>query len=308
MQKTILTLLLALMLTACQTTKKISYDASRTDAYSFHRLNNPVQTTEQKCSKSPNTVWANSRCLKFFPGGKLENVSNLNIFILPHVAKYNLKRKFFTSISASYVNNTDEKMQTAVQEISKKINTPIIYLAPAGIYGSSGKATDFLRHSYSDTINIAITRLKEKYNAKRLTLIGVNSSGLQVSYLLTKRDDISCATIGQSRLSLKESFRNAYTRPFELNKLASGLYDPVNAVQNIKEDENRKIILLADHKSSNSTYESQKAYFDKVKNAGHNIQSKLYSAQDGRHLNWISIAIMTALTCTPVNDKEILNF
>ena len=159
------------------------------------------------------------------------------------------------------------------QQFADRYRQPWIMIARPGVYGSSGdhwarrELLEFL------TIDAAISAIKARYGIKHLVLVGHSGGATAVGALLTLgREDILCAVMTSGAFSLleRQARRSAATGRNYTN--AERDYDPLTHIPGIRRSNNRKIYIAGDPRDSNTHFDLQQLFADKVRLAGHEVE------------------------------------
>ena len=117
-------------------------------------------------------------------------------------------------------------------------------MALPGIFGSEGATHEHGSVESIESLNDAVTQLKQLYGSDRVNIGAVSVTGTTVSALLTKRQDIKNMILGSTRFNTKDSMKN---QKWSTNYLGiKSPYSPIDHVEEIKSDSLRNILIISD--------------------------------------------------------------
>lgn len=167
-----------------------------------------------------------------------------------------------TLVDAAYVNSL-------VDKLADRYQTPIIKLATPGAWGSSGSLELQYSHASYEIINKVIDEIVEQTGAERIVLSGVSSSGNVASGVMLLRNDVSCAVLASAPLNLEIAVKN--NRSLNDYMGAQNVHDPYNEIRRLPVDEKRRIYIGYSETDEVVSPSSPIAYAEQLRNLGHNV-------------------------------------
>lgn len=235
------------------------------------------------CPVSSSAVWAEydsgHECIRYFAGGAVDHAPT--VIILFRGDRHKAARREPEEIP----DNTAEVQEDIAERIAQQLGFPVIVVARPGTYGSSGNHFRTRRRPEFLALNAALDEIKERYRIGRFVLYGHSGGATTGAALLTMgRIDISCAVLTSGAFSLVERgrlFDEQMGRPpiDRLNsETYSDLYDPLDHVEGIVHDPQRRILIIGNENDRITPFAFQKAFADRLKTAGHKVQLINYPA------------------------------
>ena len=175
------------------------------------------------------------------------------------------------------VNGTRVATKTKLNESSKSGLTVLIQNLAFLTSGCRAQAPtdrrDFMlrggRPHNVKTVLAAIGALKEKYSIQSFAISGQSGGGHLVGALLTDRDDIVCAVSTSGVLAVRQRNR-ALGWSTDITGY-SDFYDPIDHVQEIPANADRRVFVVADPRDAVVPFDVQESYFKRVKELGHAV-------------------------------------
>jgi pimeloyl-ACP methyl ester carboxylesterase len=121
-------------------------------------------------------------------------------------------------------------------------------------------------------LDAAVSAIKARYAIKHLVLVGHSGGATAIGAMLTLgRDDVVCAVMTSGAFSLldRQARRNAAGRQ---ETSAGKKYAPLDHVSGIRSSSNRRIIVAGDPRDSNTPFDLQMLFAEKVRSAGHALE------------------------------------
>ncbi len=273
-----------LVASACSTTSPVNVDTfTRSGVMSGSTM------TEEACVWPDSSVWVvvdgQGECIRYFAAGVEESNGLAVVFFHGDRLKHHWDRTGrTTSVEVIvYSDNNESWLRSKSGGYSLVTESMYIYFSRPGVYGSSGDHKQRRRPREIAVINAALDSIKRKHSIQKFAIAGQSGGGHVVASLLTMRDDIECAVstsgivaVGM-RVQLKGWRRDATGY--------SDYFDPVEHVDDILRDPDRRIFIVGDPDDSNVPFPTQRAYYEKVKQAGHDawlVKSFAYGSQRHR--------------------------
>ena len=187
-----------------------------------------------------------NRSILYFPGNSKKS-DELNIFVLAPDGShkyYPSQKKFEYTLTYRQLPNTDTVNNwTETWRVNWNKENFIIVALP-GIFGSEGATHEHGSVESIESLNDAVTQLKQIYGSDRVNIGAVSVTGTTVSALLTKRQDIKNMILGSTRFNTKDSMKN---QKWSTNYLGiKSPYSPIDHVEEIKSDSLRNILIISD--------------------------------------------------------------
>lgn len=225
--------------------------------------------TRDACSDANTSLWitisGKGECIRYFHTGLKDENDIVHVWL--HGDR--IRRTRGANIAGGYSKESPQKQQKRAIRVFQETNIPTILLSRPGSYGSSGFHTQRRRPGNVNIVLEAISALKEKYRINSFAISGQSGGGHLVGALLANRNDISCAVSTAGVLAVKERNR---LRNWQTDITGySDFYDPIDHVQEIPENKNRQIFIVADPRDTNVPFGSQTKYFQKVQKYDHNV-------------------------------------
>lgn len=165
-----------------------------------------------------------------------------------------------------------ERLKTA-QQYADTYGWPWVMIARPGVYGSSGdhrarrELLEFL------ALDAAVSAIKSRYGVQQLALMGHSGGATAVGAMLTLgRDDMVCAVMTSGAFSLLERQERRSVAAGRKLTNADHDYDPLDHVRGIRPAPNRRIIVAGDPRDTNTHFDLQKLFAERVRAAGHGVE------------------------------------
>ena len=251
---------------------------TNSDTFGDWGLLNGSIMTQEACNHPNTSVWVSvagkGECIRYFHSGLDRSNEIVHVWLHGDRMRHSFggHRR-----SVAYENETPQKQQKRADRVYQKYEIPYIGLSRPGTYGSSGFHDQRRRPHNVKMALAAFDALKEKYSIKKFAISGQSGGGHLVGALLANRNDIVCAVSTSGVLAVGQ--RNQARRWRTDITGYSDFHDPIDHVHEIAGDENRRIFIVADPRDTNVPFKTQKSYFERVKEHGHNVF--LIKAQGG---------------------------
>jgi pimeloyl-ACP methyl ester carboxylesterase len=149
--------------------------------------------------------------------------------------------------------------------LSNTFAVPFIFVARPGTYGSSGRHWT-IRHARreAEIVLLALDMLKSRYGIEHWALGGHSGGGQLVAEMLARRRDIGCAVIASGSSAYRAYLKAHGSSPVS----AADLFDPLQSVDRIPVDRDRRIFVIGDPRDRNVFFRTQRLYFDALRNHG----------------------------------------
>ena len=261
MRKILSLLGMAILLQGCETTANVG-------TFSVSGMLSGSVMTRDTCDQADTSVWVTvdgrGECVRYFHAGLGERNNIVHVWLHGD--------RMWQSFSGGkrplgYGNPSAAGQQRRADRAFRDLGVPHIHLSRPGTYGSSG----FHQHRRLPR-NVAIVRaafdaLKERYGIERFAISGQSGGGHLVAALLADRNDILCAVSTSGVIAVKQ--RNK-ARGWRTDITGySDFYDPIDHVDRIPVDEERRIFIVGDPRDTNVPFKTQESYFKAVQGLGH---------------------------------------
>jgi len=281
----------------------------------------PPTYTRQECEAQQNTVWAEaawqengpngvedrqaSACLRYYPSSGAEGAPTALIFIDGDLNTN-------ADVDASNYELQKNVMDKIPDRIADQAGMPTIILTRPGTFGSSGMSHIHDRRMpiESHLVDAAVTQLKERYGYRRISLEGHSGGGGLVGAMMTLgRDDIDCAVMSSGVTSIKTRSSHLDTPNSRQGRDETGhdlgdVYDPIDHVDGIVPDANRRVFVLADPQDELVSFDSQKEFHEKLLGIGVRSTMLTGQASDEHHHNLALIGQRIAGWCESGKTEE----
>jgi len=168
-----------------------------------------------------------------------------------------------------YERITVERLQGFAKREFETHGVPYVRLSRPGAFGSSGFHKQRRREREAAIVDAALDLIRARHGIERFAVVGQSGGGHVVARLLTLRDDIRCAVIASGVVSVRQR-AGLHGWKTDITGYRDNV-DPVEEVDAIVADPDRRIFVLGDPRDSNTPFVTQTAYFDAVKAAGHDV-------------------------------------
>ncbi|MFT3737021.1 MAG: hypothetical protein QM776_18750 [Rhodocyclaceae bacterium] len=230
--------------------------------FSKHAVRVGVQANREQCARIDNAVWVDAEphgaeCLRFWAAGfDGKPVKRALIFFHGDV----------DDPSASYLENSMEKLQATADRVAKGQGIPYIFFGRPGTHGSSGDHMQRRRLQESMLISVAMDALKQRFGITEWVVAGQSGGGHVTAALLTERSDIVCAvpTSSPSSPSVRYKLRGRTTDMTGY----SDSYEPVDFLDKSRMHPGLRVFVLGDPEDRNVVWPSQTILADKLRAAG----------------------------------------
>jgi hypothetical protein len=118
------------------------------------------------------------------------------------------------------------------------------------------------------TVNAALDALKRKYNIKSFVLSGQSGGGHIVASMLSLRRDILCGVSTSGAVAVRQRSLIKGWAGVDATGY-SDYFDPIEHVDKMPHDPGRRIFIVGDPRDTNVPFETQVAFFNKLKEKGH---------------------------------------
>lgn len=264
--------LLFCVLASCATTVPLNVDT-----FSPSGVLSGSIMTRNRCNAEDTSVWAvvdgQGECIRYFHAGLKPQNQIVHIWFHGDRLKHNWSGRgpasgITSSEVISYGHPSPEGLQKLANRNYSQYGIPYIRFSRPGAYGSSGDHNQRRRLREALVVNAAVDALKSKYGVKTFVLSGQSGGGHIVASMLNLRQDITCAVstsgaVAVQQRSLIKGWGGVDATGY------SDYFDPIETVGKITPDPGRRIFIIGDPRDTNVPFETQVAFFNKLKEKGH---------------------------------------
>jgi pimeloyl-ACP methyl ester carboxylesterase len=154
------------------------------------------------------------------------------------------------------------------RQLSQSYQTPFIFLARPGAYGSAGNHRALASTKLeADLVAAEIDALTVRYGVKSWVLGGHSGGGTDAAAVLARRHDIRCAVISSGAPAY-----NAYlTAHHQAGRIKLNNLNAIDDVGKIPASPDLRVIVMGDPRDSNVFWSVQHLYYDALKAHGTNV-------------------------------------
>ncbi len=261
--------------------------------------------TESDCEnikkRGGGAVWITHRlgseCIRYFTSESAKKPINQAVIL------FNADR-LSGNQPISYEDNSTPALEYYLNLLENWQKTPFIMIARSGTYGSSGNHNKRRQTSEYLSMDAALSEVKKIFGLKRLIIAGQSGGANTVAAILTLgRKDILCA-VGSSgnydaaSLGKIRAAKAGVSLPANCDTTGyCDLYTITDHVNGIYADNKRKIFIIGNPDDTNTLFEFQQVFYEKIKQAGHWVQLiKTGGLGDSKH-DVTGLMVPTAASC-----------
>ena len=258
-------------------------------------------TTRAQCAAIPQTLWLtvdrHDFCVRYYlstAGG--ESIRPIVFLQGDYLGKLGPNLTWLDPSGTEDIN-TDDLMRTA-DAFSRMAKSTAIYLARIGVDGTSGN------HVFRKTLlelhlmNAALDAIKQHHGFQGFHLVGQSGGSKLAGGLLAMRRDVVCAVFGSGPMSAP--WRGTTTDP------ARTYFDVSDEIALLAANRSVRMFLVTDTADSKVPLKDQKAFADKMHQAGRQIPQYFVEATDDHHHGVVAYAQLVAAGCVlGKSDREI---
>lgn len=241
-------------------------------------------TSQDECAQQQHAVWVTHKlgteCIRYYPSAALDAALE-GAAPRPRVAVIFFHGDHLAGNTplGNYGKITPQSLLDTAQNSERAYKVPYVIVARPGVYGSSGSHRERRRLKEFVSLNAAVDAIKQHYGLEQVVLAGQSSGSTAAAAILTMgRTDVKCAAMGSGGYAV-----NALA---EVKRLKMGqnsrrgcdvtgycdAYDVIEHVDGIATDPKRPIYIIGDPQDQNTVFELQRAFYDKVEQAGHDVK------------------------------------
>ena len=241
-----------------------------------------VSISEADCRQLTHAVWVShtegTECIRYYPSAGLEAAGTASPRPKVAVLFFHGDHLAGKTPLGDYGKITPQRLLDTVQRNEQQYKVPYILVARPGVYGSSGDHTERRRAKEFRSLNAAVDAIKARHGLEQVVLAGQSGGATAAAAILTLgRQDVKCVAAGSGGYAVKElavvKWQKLGVSP---RRGCDGTgycdpYDVIEHVDGIAPDPGRQIYLIGDPQDQNTVFPLQRAFFDKVREAGHQV-------------------------------------
>jgi hypothetical protein len=236
-----------------------------------------ITMTLEQCSAMPQTVWLKVHgrdfCIRYYLSTVGGEGRRPVVFLQgDRLGKLNLKTGEFALTARDNDLDTDSFMRTA-DAMSRQYRTSAIYLARAGIDGSSGDHRIRGTVLELDVTNRALDAIKQRHGFDGFHLIGQSGGANLAGGMLALRADLGCAVLGAGNLH-----RVGPKRPAD--DVSNDHFNVSDAASAIAQRRSTRIMLVTDPGDKKVPEPAQSGFAHSLRQAGGEIEQFMVRATD----------------------------
>ena len=258
-------------------------DPSLQEPFSEHQLRVGKSISQGDCARLHHAVWVahalGTECILYYPSPALD------AGLAGTVPKPKVAVLFFhgdhlagTTPLGNYGKITPQSLLTAAQSSERAYKVPYLIVARPGVYGSSGNHKERRRPKEFASLNAAVDAIKQRYGLEQVVLAGQSGGSTAAAAILTLgRTDVKCAAMGSGNYAVnalaeikRAKLGQASRRGCDVTNYCDA-YDVIEHVDGIALAAKRPLYIIGDPQDQNTVFELQRAFYDKVKQAGHDV-------------------------------------
>jgi dienelactone hydrolase len=186
-------------------------------------------------------------------------------------------------------------VQALCEQYSALFGRPYLHLARPGILGSTGRHTDRRRPREVALVDAALSRLKQRFGWRTLSLVGQSGGGHLVAALIARRDDVDCAVIASGNTAVAQRNReNGWDRDITGH---DDFLDPIDHVAEVARHPPNKLIVLTDRADRRVSASVQTAYVTALLAVGVSVDHRFLPAAGALRHDLQAAGLLSAFTC-----------
>jgi hypothetical protein len=218
-----------------------------------------------------------SECIRYYPSSKVARAPRVVFFFHGDLLDGR------TPLPSASVNNSVAGKLKEAQGLAGANNVPFVVVGRPGAFGSSGAHAERRRPKEYFSLNAAVDAIKARHGIGEIILSGQSGGANVVAALLSfGRSDVACAvaTSGNYDVIGRANRIHEASRSPRRGCDVTGFCDAYNVtdfVSGIARAPGRRIFIVGDPGDSNTPFEFQQAFAEKLRKAGHDailVQAK----------------------------------
>jgi pimeloyl-ACP methyl ester carboxylesterase len=232
-----------------------------------------VRITRQECEALKLAVWVEhqhgSECIRYYPSRNIDGAARAVFYFHGDLLEGR------NPLPGAFENNTVAGQLKQAQNLAGANGVPFVLVSRPGCFGSSGERSARRRPKEYFSMNAAVDAIKARYKINEVILSGQSGGAAVVGALLTLgRTDVACATASSGvydaigRANRIHETKRSPVRGCDV----TGYCDPYNVtdfVSGVAHAPSRRIFIIGDPADTNTLFEFQHAFFQKLRKAGH---------------------------------------
>ena len=279
----------------------------------------PAPLGREACEAKTHALWVGARwiekgvfsenektgeaCIRYFPSSHVGQSGNAPLVYI-HGDRVEPE---------GFKDGSYRKQVSFANQMAREIGRDVVVLSRPGVYGSTGANhfSDRRTPQEAALIHAALDGLKMRYHWSRLHLSGQSGGGGLVAAMLTLgRADIDCAAMSSGVSAVR--LRTADQNPKNPDKNMTGrylyeTYDPMDHIERIVPDPQRRLFIVADRRDKRVSYASQRQFFLALKARGvHALFVESFARDRNYHsLTWQGVRAAGACAAGRSDDEII---
>ncbi len=206
-------------------------------------------------------------CIRYMHAGLAQTNPVVHVYLHGDVMQQS--ESGWAQVWPGYETVTVDRLRGFATRENETTGVPYIRLSRPGTYGSSGFHKQRRRAREALIVDAALDLIRERHRIGEFAAVGQSGGGHVVARLLTLRDDLRCAVIASGVVSVRQR-AGLHGWTTDITGYRDSV-DPVEEVDAIVADPDRRIFVLGDPRDSNTPFVTQTAYYEAVKRAGHDV-------------------------------------
>ncbi|RIX49534.1 MAG: alpha/beta hydrolase [Rhodocyclales bacterium GT-UBC] len=238
--------------------------------------------SRSECNQVRYAVWVEhaqgNECIRYYPSPALQS-ANATSTVKQAIFFFHGDRLAGSRPSSDYATTTPQNLLDLAQRNETDYQVPFIFVARPGVYGSSGAHRERRRLKEFLSLNAAVDAIRLRHGLKQVILAGQSGGSTAGAALLTLgRKDVQCAALGSGNYAvnaLAEIKQIKMGKPPRRGCDITGYcdaYDVIEHTDGIAADPARRILVIGDPQDQNTVFELQRAFYDKLRQAGHRVE------------------------------------
>jgi hypothetical protein len=262
-----------------------------------------ITMTVAQCAAIPQAVWLNANgrdfCIRYYLSTAGGEGSRPVVFLQgDRLGKLNLKTGEFAPTPRDRDLDTDNFVRAA-DSMSKQYKTTAIYLARAGLDGSSGNHRIRGTVLELDVTNAALDAIKRRHRFDGFHLIGQSGGSKLVGGMLALRSDIGCAVIGAGKLHGTGPRRPA-------SDASNDYFNVSDSISTIAQKRTTRIMLVTDPEDKKVPEPAQTGFVHGLRNAGGQVEQFIVQATDENRHGVSGYSRVAAAGCLRGDNTETI--
>jgi Prolyl oligopeptidase family len=233
-------------------------------------------TSAAACERTPRQVFVSTaygtECIRYFVSAGVSAHAPMAVFHFHGDVRRDI------AAAPQRVGALARGFQIRADATAARLGSLQVYIGRPGLFGSTGDHARKREPKEFHSLNAALDKIKARFGIERIALSGQSGGGSVVGALLSLgRTDIVCAVPGSGAFDLAELYTVRRARDGKsvtdgrLAQRQARLYSPIEHVDQIPKDPNRRIFVVGDPRDSNTFFSQQREFAERVKAAGHHV-------------------------------------